>query len=353
MRRTVCMAILVAFVVFVAGESAAAAAAPELTDRLQEIFQARARWLLTDGAPPPLEADYVPGSARAKWAINHERGKIRYVKLWAEGRKVKFVEAAPSLYIKYLSGDENKARFYVGQTLALGYVYPGEKQVNRLGVGSRHVLELRRHEGKWLVASEWYSDPLGDDTEVPDAVPTELLPPDPAAPTALPGRRKGYDRQGAIAYADKYCGLAWGCANDHRYNQKYRNYTGDGGDCTNFLSQILRDGGGLRVPKNIIRVSNMAGYLQGSGRAWLVMRAPFRQAWKRAAQDPRGFQAMVGPADLVAYQVGGKMEHFAIITGFDSHGYPLVNSHTADRYRVPFDLGWDRRTVYWFFRVNG
>ncbi|HWI53051.1 MAG TPA: amidase domain-containing protein [Symbiobacteriaceae bacterium] len=345
------------FGLLVPGGSPTARAAsdrPDLTGRLKEIFQNRAKWLLSDGAPPPLEADYAMNSVRAKWAVQHEQGKIRYVRTWAEHRRVRFVEATPSLYIKYLSGDETRARFYVGQTLALGYVYPGEPEINRFGVGSRHILELRQQDGRWQVGSEWYSDPLGDESEAPAALPA-LAPgdSDPVQRAALLGaRRKGYDRQGAIAYADKYCGLAWGCGNDHRYNVKYRNYTGDGGDCTNFLSQILRDGGGLRIPPGIIRVSNMAGYLQGSGRGWLAARGSLPQVWKQAARDPRGFTALVGPADLVAYQFKGKMEHFAIITGFDSHGYPMVNSHTADRYHVPFDLGWDRRAIFWFFRVS-
>lgn len=353
---------------------------PDLSERLTEIFQNRAQWLLTEGSPPPLEADYAAGTARAKWALQHERGKIRYVRTWAEHRRVKFVEVKPSLYIKHLSGDENRARFYVGQSLTLGYVYPGEPAVNRFGVGSRHILELRQQDGKWVVASEWYSDPLGDETEAPAALPAAapgetglmaapnagaalpesapfagaaLLEREPSRLAALLGaRRKGYDRQGAIAYADKYCGLAAGCGNDHRYNGKYRNYTGDGGDCTNFLSQILRDGGGLRIPPGIIRVSNMAGYLQGSGRGWLSARGTLPQVWQQATKDARGFTAMVGPADLVAYQFKGKMEHFAIITSFDSHGYPMVNSHTADRYHVPFDLGWDRKTIFWLFKVG-
>ncbi|HYF80813.1 MAG TPA: amidase domain-containing protein [Symbiobacteriaceae bacterium] len=337
---------------------AADAPPPDLSGRLDEIFRARSQWLLSDGAPPPLAADYLPGSSRAKWALQHEQGKIKYVKTWAESRGVKFVEAIPSLYTKYLSGDEGRARFYVGQTLSLGYVYPGEQTVNRFGVGSRHVLELRRHEEKWVVASEWYSDPLGDDSEVPDVMPSlvpEGLPlPAVSAPEPAAAMRKGgYDRQGAIAYADKFCGLAAGCGNGHRYNAKYRNYTGDGGDCSNFLSQILREGGRLRIPPGLIRVSNMTGYLQGSGQAWVVARAPFHKMWKQAAQKPRGFLDMVGPGDVVAFQLKGKMEHIAIITGFDSHGYPMVNSHTADRYRAPFDLGWDRKTVYWFLRMAG
>jgi len=131
------------------------------------------------------------------------------------------------------------------------------------------VLELRGPEGKWVVASEWYSDPLGDDSEVPDVMPSlvpEGLPlPAVSAPEPAAAMRKGgYDRQGAIAYADKFCGLAAGCGNGHRYNAKYRNYTGDGGDCSNFLSQIPREGGRLRIPPGLIRVSNVTGDFQGS-----------------------------------------------------------------------------------------
>jgi hypothetical protein len=343
----------------------AAAGGPQvdLTDRLNEIFRLRSQWLITGDSPPPIDADFVPNLAKAKWALNHEHGKIRYMQIWAKNRGVQFVEATPSLYIKYLGGDEKRARFYIGQTLALGYVYPGESAVNRFGVGSRHVLELRLEGDKWLLASEWYTDPLGDDTEVPDVTPA-LVPPDAdrraglrgaaylaaaAVPAAAP---KGYDRDGAIAYADRFCGLAWGCGNDHRYNRRYRDYNGNGGDCTNYVSQALREGGRLPVP-SIIRVSNLAGYLQGTGRARLVARAPFQELWKRVAKEPKGFQSLVTKADVIAYQEKGKLEHFAIITGFDTRGYPLVNSHTADRFRVPFDLGWDRKTVYWFLHING
>ncbi|MDT2264397.1 hypothetical protein P7H17_02880 [Paenibacillus larvae] len=38
--------------------------------------------------------------------------------------------------------------------------------------------------------------------------------------------------------------------------------------------------------------------------------------------------------------------------GHDAKGYPLVNSHTADRYRVPFDLGWDKSTKYLLIHIN-
>lgn len=327
----------------------------DLEPRLKEIFTTRAQHLLTRGTPPPIEGDYLTGLKTAQWALQHERGKLRYMEQWAKNRGVSVVEASPSIGVKYLGGGPDRARFYVGQSMAIGYTYDGESTVNRFGVGTRHIIELRRKDGRWFIGMEWYTDPLGDDTEVPDVtpalVPAPLLP--PALPVANQTTRKGYDRAGAVAYADKYCGLAWGCGNNQKYNPKYRDYNGVGGDCTNYISQALRDGGTLKSVPIMTRVSGLAGHLQYSGRAQVIGKAPFQELWRRATQQAGGFPSMLDLGDLIAYQEKGKLEHFAIITGFDSRGYPLINSHTADRYHVPFDLGWDRKTVYWLFRMRG
>lgn len=341
--------------------------AADLAPRLEEIIALRSRWLLTGENPPPIESDYASGLNTAQWALIHERGKIRYMKLWAEHRGVKFVEVKPSIKVRYLSGDAKRARFYLAQSLMLGYSYAGETVINRFGVGTRHIIELRRQGDRWLVAMEWYTDPLGDDTEVPDVTPALL--PDSGAPALRPGpplapalpvlapfsfpqiAATGYDRAGAVAYADTYCGLAWGCGNANRYNPKFRDYNGVGGDCTNYVAQALQQGGKLRVPI-ITRVDGLTSHLQYTGQASLVAREPFQKLWKRGAARQDGLAGVLKTGDLIAYQEKGKLEHFGIITAFDTHGYPLVNSHTADRYHVPFDLGWDKKTVYWLLKMR-
>lgn len=331
----------------------AAPARPDLAERLGEIYQRRAQWLLTDANPPPLEAEYHPDRRTAAWALKHEQGKIRYLRLWAENRGVKFIEARPQIRVRYLSGNAERARFYVAQSLMLGYVYPGEEARNRFGVGTRHIIELRKKDDRWLIALEWYTDPLGDDTETPDISPatvTGSLPPPSPDPVGARARG-GYDRAGAVRYADQYCGLAWGCGNEHSYNTRFRNYDGEGGDCANYASQVLRLGGKLNVPI-ILRVSALASHLQYTGRAAVTARQPFHTLWKRATALEGGFRSMIRPGDLIAHQDKGKLVHFSVVTGHDSRGYPLVNSHSADRYRAPFDLGWDRRVVYWFFRMR-
>jgi hypothetical protein len=58
------------------------------------------------------------------------------------------------------------------------------------------------------------------------------------------------------------------------------------------------------------------------------------------------------PGDLIAYVLKGDVDHFSVVVGFDQSGYPLVNSHTADRFRVPFDLGWDKHTKYLLIHIQ-
>lgn len=349
--------LLVIVLTAVAPAVRAESANTDLMPRLQEIYTRRSQALLTGQPAALIEPDYFPGSRTAEWALLHERGKLRYMQRWAQNRGVQIVAAEPVITVKYLSGNPERARFYVAQSLALGYVYPDDPAaVNRFGVGTRHIIELRRKDGQWLVALEWYTDPLGDDTEVPDVTPAAIpqpLPRDPHSigPVLPPKPSRGYNREGAVAYADKYCGLAWGCGNQQRYNPRYRDYNGVGGDCTNYVSQALREGGGLNIGLHT-RVDGLAGTLQYSGLGSVQHKAPFQELWKRAAQQPEGFHSMLQLGDLIAYQEKGKLEHFGIVTGFDSRGYPLINSHTADRYHVPFDLGWDRKTVYWLFRMR-
>lgn len=62
--------------------------------------------------------------------------------------------------------------------------------------------------------------------------------------------------------------------------------------------------------------------------------------------------AQIRPGDLIGYFEGGRVVHFAVVVGYDPDGYPLVISHSADRYRVPWDLGWDRSTRFLLYHVH-
>ncbi|MGE5675131.1 MAG: hypothetical protein ACM3XM_14880, partial [Mycobacterium leprae] len=152
--------------------------------RLLEIFSRRAGYLLTMNPPvSPLEAEYDLSVKSSQWALKHERGKLRYVEQWAQNRGIRIVEAEPTIRVKHLADKGDRVRFFVAQSLMVGYQYPGEDVINRFGVGSRHILELKRSADNWLIAMEWYLDPLGDDSEIPDVTPA--LIPSPLPPLWL------------------------------------------------------------------------------------------------------------------------------------------------------------------------
>lgn len=220
----------------------------------------------------------------------------------------------------------------------------GPAPVQEFGVGTRHIIDLTLKDGKWLIKMEWYTDPLGDDTEVPDVSP---------AAQVVPAWNTRYDRAGAVDYADKFCGLAWGCGNNNRYNPQYTDYNGVGGDCTNFISQAIssKDGGKLSLGIQT-RTYGLYSSVVHSGRGHLAGKGTYQQIARSRPGQPFGAAGSLQPGDLIAYEEKGKIEHFAIVTAKDSRGYPLVNAHTADRYRCPFDVGWDRKTIYYLIKMH-
>jgi hypothetical protein len=170
---------------------------------------------------------------------------------------------------------------------------------------------------------------------------------------------KRYKRINAIAYADKYCGGANGAGNDFKYNKKYANFHGAGGDCTNFISQVLGDkeGGNMRFDGTWfchytlygsargssawVNADSFRNYLIFSGKGRVIKRGTFKELTESTSKFPYGAASQLKPGDVICYVKNkNNADHFAVVTGFDCHGYPLINSHTTDRYHVPWDLGW-------------
>ena len=49
--------------------------------------------------------------------------------------------------------------------------------------------------------------------------------------------------------------------------------------------------------------------------------------------------------DVLRYEKLLFTDHKAIITGFDSNNYPLINSSVLDIKNMPFDLGWKQKNI--------
>ncbi|MFD0696768.1 amidase domain-containing protein [Paenibacillus sp. GCM10027628] len=336
---------------------------------LSKLFNERTR-LLIDRQPEAIHHFYENTDKISQFAYEQELLRSNYINTWAEKRSIVFSAAKSNIQINRIKKEGDLAKVSLKHSLQLSYVYNTDKYNPQLfGIGTRHALTLKKMNGEWFVHREWYTDPL---TENPKLIPEFNGFPNPAflkskTYTVQKGdvAKKGYNRERALVYANKYAGAAWGAGNDHRYNKKYMDYTYQGGDCTNFASQVLGDkdeGGGLRMKSGWhyrsegsqawVRTDSFKDFLLHSGYGRLVAKGYFTDVVKPNDKFSGGAVAALKPGDLIAYEMDGDIDHFSILVGFDYNGYPLVNSHTADRYRVPFDLGWDKNTKYLLIHIN-
>jgi hypothetical protein len=329
---------------------------------LNELFSKRAQFLVMR-KPEAIKPYYLEDYKPSVYALRQEMRRSKYLNRWAEKRKITLLEAKDRIRIIRIKLQGDQAKVSLINSLQLTYSYPNKLlHSESFGLGTRHGLTLKRTDDGWHVMREWYLDPFDVDGKlIPDG---SLLLNDEvyseAKPEAVISKPLKYNRLKAVAYAQKYAGAAWGAGNNNRYNPRYRDYTYIGGDCTNFASQVIGDpeGGGLPMrggwrytsgggTEGWVRTDSLKSFLFNSGYAKLVARGHYEHVIKREAID----KLQVG--DLVAYEIGhGNVDHFAVIVGFDANRYPLVNCHTADRYAMPFDLGWDKYTKYLFIHMN-
>jgi hypothetical protein len=342
----------------------------EISTALNVLYKDRAQNLLNSALEKRLESYYIPSLNSSKFALGIEVTRAKYLQAWASNRNIKFTDSQSEVHIVRIRLDQDHAHVVLIQRNRLEYIYLNKiikPQV--FGLGTRHVLTLKKINNRWHVLKEWYLDPLDEDPKlVAENIDRFPSPVNEDVTNGSGSRDKSvtYNREKALAYANKYAGLAWGAGNNNRYNRKYRDYTGLGGDCTNFVSQVLGDpqeGGGLPMTKRWfsnpsggsqawVSTDGLVDFLLHSGYARLIVKGTFEAVVKPTDKHPHGAIMKLKPGDLIAYEMKGDVDHFSIIVGFDENGYPLVNSHTTDRYRVPFDLGWDKNTKYWLFHVR-
>ena len=375
----------------------------EIKRAIQTLWQREDR-LVALGEVRALPGLFDPATAGGRAALAHAEARLRFVQAWARARGVRWLVPVVTVRTPRIRVRAGTAVATAIISEAWTYVYTGAAPIaaprphgpgpapfverQTFGLGREHYLTLARTGNIWRIAGDDFTDPLDQDTRIPEAArpalplsgagggsggpgPKDAIPGTTATRPASPWRsaavsfvgfwsgilRGSYDRVGAVRYADAYCGAAPGCGHDGRYNPRFYNYNGEGGDCTNFVSQALSLGGHLRRTAawtydggtgegtaDWVKSSQLVDHLLGNGLATIIARGRYPQV---APQVSR-----LQPGDVIAYVEHGKVVHLALVIGFDPHGYALVDSHTADRYHVPWDIGWDRRASFVFLHIR-
>ncbi|WP_242829576.1 amidase domain-containing protein [Clostridium sp. Ade.TY] len=328
----------------------------EMNALVKNIFITRSKATLTKDLKG-IESLYDTSTKYGKWAYEYEEKKVKYIDNWAKKQGVEFTLIKPNILIKKSTIKKDEASFAIICNTEYNYIYKDiPKEINKSKIGTYHYLKLIKNNNKWSIVKEWYKDPFADSLKLESLKTTEITKyineQNPKNLKNLNERRKG-----AIHYAKKYCGLAHDTNLGLIYNKNYKDFNSEGGDCANFASQILYEGG--KFSKNAtwnydkkgsatapwINAGKFTNYMLYSGRASLITKGKYEQVYKLS------FKLL--PGDFIAYEKKGDITHVSVITGLDSKGYPLVTCHNTDRNDVPWDLGWsDKNMKFWIIRVH-
>jgi len=328
--------------------------AEDISDSIIRIFRNRNDAII-NGDLKLIESLYDTNTKYGIWAHQHELAKVKYIHNWEQKQGVKFIKIVPAVKVRSIKPKGEKLTFNLLCSAEYRYIYENEPdKVNSFRIGTYHVLDLLNKDGTWIITREWYKDPFEDFLDLKkmnvDSI-NQYISTHEARDLSGIGNR----RQNAVKYADRYCGAASEERHGYRYNNKYRNYNSLGGDCANFASQILHEGGEFRknytwnydskgATRAWINAEGFKNYMLYSGRASLIACGKYEKVYKASYK--------LLPGDFIAYEKKGDIIHISVVTGADSKGYSLVSCHNTDRNRAPWDLGWNSDIRFWLIHVH-
>ncbi len=334
-----------------------------LEEFVQTVYDQRCKGLIT-GEWGGIKQYYDTSKKYGQWSYEHEAKRIKYLADWSKNRGIKFVDIKSEAVLKKTRKKGDIYLLSITETYKFDYIYEDDidEKVNTFNVCLKHSVGLIYKDDKWLINRDWYTDCFEDALDSYSGIyigSSVNLDRDEIVDTATiitnESIGKKYNRHKAVEYADKYYA---------KYNSKYKDYNGIGGDCTNYVSQCIGDkeeGGGLAFDRTwfctypkyskaegsraFVNADAFKAYLVYSGRGRVIRRGTFKELTKPTENHPIGIIEKIQIGDLLCYEKKGQIDHFSIVTAKDSKGYPMINSHTVDRCHVPFDLGWGSKTV--------
>lgn len=327
----------------------------ELKNFVENIFLIKSRCVLS-GDLDSIESIYDTETKCGQWAYEYEEKKVKYINNWAEKQGVTFTDIIPKIVIRKSTINDKNSSFYVLCNTEYKYSYLDQPDItNSCKIGTYHIIKLSKKDDKWIISKEWYTDPFADSLNL------ENLKVDSIKEYIASQKQRDFSqldkrRIDAVEYAKKFCGAATDEEYGFKYNKAYRDFNPEGGDCANFASQILHEGGKFKEncawtydngspSASWVNADKFTNYMLNSGRASVIAKGSYEKVYKSS------FKLL--PGDFVAYEKKGDITHISTVTGADSKGYSLVTCHNTDRNDVPWDLGWSNKNLtFWLVRVH-
>lgn len=236
-----------------------------------------------------------------------------------------------------------KAKAVATETTTLTYAKARGGAPNTTGFQTRHELTFTAdRRGNWqltdvspaeeenLAVNETTAPPTTEPVTVKSATTT---PAAPKASTAFPGpanpknfTASGLDYKAMADYAKRH----WS-----NYNPDYPNFNGAGagGDCTNFVSQALKEGGWKHVPGYVYDYTRWFGNAEIQSHSFVGVNewSWFAQNSKRTTSLANVHQMDVGDVLQIDFDNNGSKDHTMIVTS-RSQGVPYLTYHSTNTY---------------------
>lgn len=327
----------------------------ELKNFVENIFLIKSKCILNEDLDS-IASIYDTETKCGQWAYEYEEKKVKYINNWAEKQGVTFTDIIPKIVIRKSNINDKNCSFYILCNTEYKYNYLDQPDItNSCKIGTYHIIKLSKKDDKWIISKEWYTDPFADSLNL-ENLKTDSIKEYIASQNKRDFSQLDKRRIGAIEYAKKFCGAATDEEYGFKYNKAYRDFNPEGGDCANFASQILHEGGKFKEncswsydngkpSASWVNADKFTSYMLNSGRASVIAKGSYEKVYKAS------FKLL--PGDFVAYEKKGDITHISTVTGADSKGYSLVTCHNTDRNDVPWDLGWSNKNLtFWLVRVH-
>jgi hypothetical protein len=305
--------------------------------------------------------DLVSDGPETKAFLDAELGKLAIEIKRAELYHLKYIDYKYFLNFRNMSVDSPTQMATVSVIERNEVIYEispkdslGKPIVSHMG-NLEHVIILRHEQDHWKIVSDNYNDSLwralresGKSTEEM----INLMEASPSSATQSVSDKRAtiydldddtstheYDREGAVAYALRY---------GENPNPDYYDYSNDGGDCTNFVSQAIYEDGNTSMDIPYFEVPPPSW--EGRNGWYYVGKLQHSYSWNGVdgfysfvtdpsssiTEGPEGYvvnsinELMKG--DVIQYERTGDdfFDHQVIVVGWDINGDPMVASHTEN-----------------------
>ncbi|MFF4485397.1 amidase domain-containing protein [Streptomyces sp. NPDC001544] len=310
------------------------------TDRTEALVQGAGTKQATSGFTGDVKMSASQSRSESS-ALTELRGrKTRLSKL---GEKYSAGSTRVTLDATRVTGRTAKAD--VTETTTLTYAKVKGTEPKTTGFQAHHELTFKAdRQGTWQLTKVQDTDngyiavnqvakqptvavkasPAPADDGPPEAARAATTWPAPA--NAKNMTASGYDYKAMVAYATKY----W-----NNYNKDYPDFNGAGagGDCTNFVSQVLKAGGWKHVPGDGTDFHKWFGNSEIQSDSFVGVNefSWFALSSKRVTSLANVYQADLGDVIQMDFNKDGSKDHTMIVTN-RSQGVPYVSYHSTNTF---------------------